>query len=89
MLARALGLGLLAAHEHVARRIAELGPGVHRDVRLGEEAERGDALMIEAVRDLVQERGASAPRRFADRFDDDVLVVQPLLRTPVQLEDAV
>lgn len=88
VLTRSLGQRPLTAHEHVARGIAELGPGVDRDVRFGQQGERGDALVVEAMRDLVQQDRSGLLRCLADRFDDRSFVVEHRLRTTVQLEDA-
>jgi hypothetical protein len=57
-------------------------------VRFGQQRERGDALVVEAMRDLVQQDRSGMLRRLADRFDDRSFVVEHRLRTTVQLEDA-
>ena len=54
--ARLFGAGPLAAGQHVAGGVVVLGPGVDRDVRFGDESQRGHALGVKSVRHLLEQR---------------------------------
>src|SRR5712671_4981315 len=56
---RHLGLEHVAAGEHVDRGVAILGPGVDRQMRLGDDDDSADAKRVELVKDNVDDGGLS------------------------------
>lgn len=54
-----------SACKDVARGVPELRPGMDRDMRLGQQGERGHALWFEAMRNIVEEGGTGFLSRIA------------------------
>src|SRR5690242_3195330 len=61
---RHLGLEHLAAREHVDGGVPILGPGVDRQVRLGDDDDSADAERVELVKDHVDDGGLGSLRGF-------------------------
>lgn len=87
-LAGAPRVRVLAAREDIDGPVTELRPRVHRDVRLGQQAQRGHALGLELGGDDVQQRGHALPRRLGHGLAHMGEVVEQVRRALAKLEDA-
>src|SRR6516162_1996121 len=77
----------LAAHEHVERGIARVGPRVDRDMALGQHRHPGHAVRMEMMQVDVQQRRLSGVHTAAQRRLDQTDVVEAF--GPVQIDDEV
>jgi hypothetical protein len=81
------GLHGVPAAEHIDRSATVLGPGMDRDVGLGDDDHPAYAVGIEAVEDVRDDRGARAAGGLEHRFADARGVVEALGRTAVVLDE--
>src|SRR6476661_1799113 len=86
---RHLGLEHVAAGEHVDRGVAVLGPGVDRQMRLGDDDDSADAKRVELVKDDVDDGGLGSLGRFHHGRLHGVQTVQGLCVAVEQLEQQV
>jgi hypothetical protein len=86
---RHVGLEHVAAGEHVHRGVAVLGPGVNRQVRLGDDDDSADAKRVELVKDDVDDGGLSPLGRLHHGRLHGVQTVQGFRVAVEQLEQQV
>jgi len=88
MAAGFFGNRVVAAGKAVRGGVTEFGPGMHRDVALGEQTERGYALRLEPMRSFAEPGRAGFLGGVFERTLDERVVVEEFGRTAVELHDA-